>query len=399
MDLKPARMTPITGMDNRSDDAELWVLGEQPSMRVRDALNVDVTGDGRLRMRRGWRLVTGAAYRDLWQNPVHGDVFGRMGAEWVRINDMAAGQHEVLADIGEDRGCAHTLLNNKVMVASLAGVWEFDGDAAQPLGMQRPAGPVLGVDLGAGSLPAGRYGFCVAWVRDGQESGTSEVVFADVPDQSAVTVTPPLCMEPGVSAARIYMTATNGGDFHLEVDAPLGTSQAFPLPTLAGRPPMFPSMEPMPGGVFLQAWRGRIVTARANVLRFSQPLAYHVHDPIRDHVTLPQRITFVVAMDGGIWVGQRDRVVFLAGDQPAALRVASHHAGAPVPGSAVVAMPGELSGELGMSQAAVWLGEYGYVAGTPSGEAINLQKSALSGLSGASGTSVVFEQRAYTAVN
>ena len=167
MDLKPARMTPITGMDNRSDDAELWVLGEQPSMRVRDALNVDVTGDGRLRMRRGWRLVTGAAYRDLWQNPVHGDVFGRMGAEWVRINDMAAGQHEVLADIGEDRGCAHTLLNNKVMVASLAGVWEFDGDAAQPLGMQRPAWPVLGVDLGAGSLPAGRYGFCVAWVRDG----------------------------------------------------------------------------------------------------------------------------------------------------------------------------------------------------------------------------------------
>ena len=68
-------------------------------------------------------------------------------------------------------------------------------------------------------------------------------------------------------------------------------------------------------------------------------------------------------------------------------------------GSAVVAMPGELSGELGMNQAAVWLGEYGYVAGTPSGEAINLQKSALSGLSGASGTSVVFEKRAYTAVN
>lgn len=30
MDLKPARMTPITGMDNRSDDAELWVLDFRP---------------------------------------------------------------------------------------------------------------------------------------------------------------------------------------------------------------------------------------------------------------------------------------------------------------------------------------------------------------------------------
>ena len=398
MELKPVRRGPFAGMDNRSDDAELWVRGDQPSMRVRDALNVDVTGDGRLRMRRGWRLVTGEAYRDLWQNPVHGDVFGRMGAEWVRINDMAAGQHEVLADIGLG-GCAHTLLNNKVLVASLAGVWEFDGDAARPLGMKRPAGPVLDVALDAGSLPAGRYGFCVAWVRDGQESGTSEAVFVDVPEASAVTVTPPLCMEPGVSATRIYMTATNGGDFHLEVDAPLGTSQTFPLPTLAGRPPMFPSMEPMPGGVFLQAWRGRIVTARANVLRFSQPLAYHVHDPIRDHVTMPQRITFVVAMAGGLWVGQRDRAVFLAGDQPAALQVLTRHAGAPVPGSATLALPGDLSGELGMSELAVWLSEYGYVAGTAAGEAINLQKTALHGLSGASGSSVVFGQRAYTAVN
>ena len=52
-----------------------------------------------------------------------------------------------------------------------------------------------------------------------------------------------------------------------------------------------------------------------------------------------------------------------------------------------------------MSQAAVWLGEYGYVAGTATGEAINLQKTALHGLSGASGTSVVLGRRAYTAVN
>ena len=141
------------------------------------------------------------------------------------------------------------------------------------------------------------------------------------------------------------------------------------------------------------------MTARANVLRFSQPLAYHVHDPIRDHVTMPQRITFVVAMEGGLWVGQRDRVLFLAGAQPAELQVRTHHAGAPVPGSALLALPGELSGELGQSALALWLSEYGYAAGTADGDAFNVQKSALAGLSGASGTSVVLGQRAYTSVN
>ena len=395
MNKNTLRMTPITGMDVRSEDAELWRTDQSgPALRVRDARNVDITPDGRLRMRSGWRKVSGAPYRDLWQNPAHGDLFARLEDHWVRITDLAGGQHNVIAEAGPG-AYAHALLNNQVLMACHGGVWVFDGAQASLLGLRRPAGPVL--DVSAGSLPAGRYGVCVAWVRGALESGTSEAVFVDVPDGSAITVTPPLCLEPGVTAVRIYVTAPNGGDFGLAAEVPVGANETFALP-VSGRPPMFPSMEPMPGGAFLQVWRGRIVTARANVLRFSQPLAYHVHDPIRDHVTMPQRITFMVAMPGGLWVGQRDRVVFLAGDRPAALQVLTRYTGAPVPGSATLALPGDLSGELGMSELAVWLSEYGYVAGTATGEAINLQKTALHGLSGASGSSVVFGQRAYTAV-
>ena len=390
------RMTPITGMDVRSEDAELWRTDQSgPALRVRDARNVNITPGGRLRMRSGWRKVSEALYRDLWQNPVHGDLFAHLEDRWVRVTDLAGGQHDVIAEAGPG-AYAHALLNNKVLMACNGGVWVFDGAQASLLGLSRPVGPVL--DVNAGSLPAGRYGVCVAWVRGALESGTSESVFVDVPDGSAITVTPPLCLEPMVTRVRIYMTAPNGGEFMLAAEVPVGTSETFALP-VSGRPPMFPSMEPMPGGAFLQVWRGRIVTARANVLRFSQPLAYHVHDPIRDHVTMPQRITFLVAMDGGLWVGQRDRVVFLAGDRPAALQFLTRHDGTPVPGSATLALPGDLGGELGMSELAVWLSEYGYVAGTATGEAINLQKTAIHGLSGASGTSVVLGRRAYTAVN
>lgn len=396
MKAQTLRMTPIVGMDNRSSDDELFKRGDSPQLFVRDARNLDVSGSGRIAMRPGWRMASPVPYRDLWQNPVHGDLFGRLGDDWVRVEDLASGAHEVLASAGSGP-YSHVLLNNRVLMASPAGVWAFDGAAALPLGMGRPVGPVL--ELGAGSLQAGRYGVCVAWVRDGLESGTSEAVFVDVPAAGAITVTPALCLDPGVTAARIYMTGCNGGEFMLAAELPLGQSEVFTLPAPSGRPPMFTAMEPMPGGTYFQEWRGRIVTARANVLRFSQALAYHVHDPIRDHVTLPQRITFVLAVDGGLWVGQRDRVVFLAGDQPATLQVASHHAGAPVPGSAILAKPGDLSGELGMVAMALWLSEFGYVAGTADGSAIQVQKSALHGLSGAFGSTVVFGQRAYTAVN
>ena len=155
----------------------------------------------------------------------------------------------------------------------------------------------------------------------------------------------------------------------------------------------------MPSGKYFGQWRGRLVSARANVLRFSQALAYHVHDPRHDFVLMPQRITFLQPVDGGIWVGQVDHVAFLAGAQPDELQLLRKTAKAPVPGSAL-ALDAETAGEMsgGGSAVVAWLADNGYVLGTADGGVIEKHATRLRGITGNQGTSIVFRNRLTTAV-
>jgi hypothetical protein len=389
-------MMPLSGIDNRSDDAALRSPGNDNRLRtaLREANNVDITQDGRVRLRPGWRRVTATPYRDLWPHPLGGLLFGRLGDAWVRIDDLAASIHTVLAEAGPGP-YGHVLLNDRVVLAAPLGCWEHGAQGAQRLGMARPAGPY--VEAVPGSLPAGRYGACVSWVRRGQESGTSEVVFTDL-SAGGLRVTPPLCLEDGVDRVRVYLTTHNGGELLLAAELAPGASEDFTAGPPAGRPPPFMVQWQMPGGRYPTLWRGRLVVVQANRLLFSEPLAYHVHDPVRGHVLLPQGVTFLVAVETGLWVGQRDHVLFLSGSRPGELAVSARCIGAPVPGSAVLAELGQMPDELGNRTAALWLSEFGYVAGSADGEANPVQKSCLAGISASRGSTVVTGQRAYTAV-
>ena len=155
----------------------------------------------------------------------------------------------------------------------------------------------------------------------------------------------------------------------------------------------------MPSGKYFGQWRGRLVSARANVLRFSQALAYHVHDPRHDFVLMPQRVTFLQPVDGGIWVGQVDHVAFLAGAQPDELRLLRKTAKAPVPGSSL-ALDAETAGEMsgGGSAVVAWLADNGYVLGTADGGVIEKHATRLRGITGNQRTSIVFRNRLTTAV-
>ncbi|MGY2498914.1 hypothetical protein, partial [Klebsiella pneumoniae] len=94
---------------------------------------------------------------------------------------------------------------------------------------------------------------------------------------------------------------------------------------------------------YLKYWRGRLLIANGNVLRWSEALAYHLHDERHGFVQMPQRITFVQPVDGGIWVGQVDHVAFLAGAEPGALSLSRKASRAPIPGSAIL-VPAEVVG-------------------------------------------------------
>lgn len=391
-------LLPMAGINNVAEDAALQRGGDTPKLYVRDAVNVDITESGLPQLRSGVRPVTTTAYRNLWQSPLHGDVFGTLGNQWVRI-DPASWTHEALATIGEG-DVSHEVLNNRVVVSGPAGLFVFDGGSAQRLTFDSAAPPMVAA-LGGGSLAAGTYGAAVAWLRGDLESQTSEATFVEAGEGGLLRVAFPLCMDPSVTGVRLYLTRQDGGELARAGDYPANAAPVdVPLLPELGRPAQFRHLSPMPAGAFLRYWRGRLLTARLNVLRWSEAMGYHLHDERHGFLQMPQRITFVEPVEGGIWVGQVDHVAFLEGAAPEGFSVRRLASRAPVPRSSI-RLPAEAVGAAaeGGREVAVWLAENGYVLGTASGTMIELQAGTLKGITSLYGSSVLAGRRIITAVS
>lgn len=386
-------LTPLAGINNVAEDAAL----QGDRLFVRDAVNVNVTPAGKLEVRRGARQVSALKYRNLWQSPLHGDTFGTLGDQWHKI-DPEAWSSESLATIGEGIA-SHIVLMNMVCAAGPAGIFTYDGSKAQRLTLDTPAAPL--VMVGEGSLEQGAYHVAVAWLRGSQESALSEAATVHVPADGALEVAFPMCLDLSVTGIRLYLSKPNGGELMRYEDFPVGSPVfSIRVPPALGAAAQFRHLSPMPTGLFLAYWRGRLLTARANVLRFSEAMAYHLHDERHGFIQMPQRITFVQPVDGGIWVGQVDHVAFLQGASPDSLSVIRKASAGPVPGSAIQ-LPADVVGTNlagGGSPVAVWLAENGYVAGTSEGGLAEIHSNVMRGITASAGTSVVLDRRLITAV-
>lgn len=390
-------LTPLVGMNNAAEDAALMRGGDSTGVYARDIVNIDVTPAGKAVLRNGVLRVTTLPIRELWQSPLHRESFGAVGSEWGKVGALSW-SFDPLVSIGNGP-VSHEVLNNLVCVAGDSGIFTYDGSTAQRLTIENPPAPL--VVTGSGSMVAGVYGVAVAWLRGSTESAPSAIAFTDVPDDGGVKVTPPMCLDDSVTGMRLYMTRQNGGELARAGDYPADSSAIdIPLLPQLGAPPQFLNKSPMPTGKYLKYWRGRLLTSRANVLRFSEPMAYHLHDERHGFVQMPQRITFVEPVDGGIWVGQVDHVAFLEGATPDELVMQRKTARAPVAGSSIQVLADTIGGELsqGGSATVLWLAENGYVAGTASGQVVEMQTGVMKGITAENGTSVVLDRRVLTAV-
>lgn len=398
--MKTFSIYPLAGIDNASqDDAALQVGGQERRNYVREALNVDIESTGRARMRAGLRKLVDTVLNSLWQSPLHGDVFAQLGDKWVKVDDRTSWATEPLATIGEGP-VNHLVLNNVVLAAGSAGIFQYDGQRAQKFTIDTPPAPLVAAG-DDGALDKGSYGVALSWLRNGLESSVSPITRCQVQQNGMLSITLPLCLDPSVTHARLYVTRPDGGELGRVEDYPINTPMVgVALLPKAGATPQFQHLEPMPTGIYFAQWRGRLLTARANVLRFSEPMAYHMHNPRLGFVQMPQRITFLQPVDGGIWVGQVDHVAFLSGASLGDMQLQRKSAKAPVPGSAV-ALDAEVVGaeiSAGGTTVVAWLAENGYVIGTASGSVLECNAGRIRGIAGNKGTSIVLGSRLTTAV-
>lgn len=389
-------LSPITGMNTEGEDTALQVRSREGSrLFLRDALNVDLTPAGAAKLRAAPARATAQPLRDLWQSPLHGDVFGVLGTQWVRVNPVDWST-EPLAEIGED--ASHAVLNGAVCAAGPAGIFAFDGAHARRLTVDTPSAPM--VLAGAGALPAGTYGVALAWLRGTLESATSPVTSVEVGADGGLHVTAPLALDPGVTRLRLYVSRQNGGELLAAGDYPVDVPISLPLLPAPGRAAPSRHLSPMPTGRWLRVWRGRLLTARANVLRWSEALSYHLHDERHGFVQMPQRISFVEPVDGGIWIGQTDHVAFLRGTDPGALALETTAGAAPVFGSSA-ALDADAAGPLlegARDGGVLWLAANGFVLGTSDGRIIAPSAGMLAGISAQSGSTAAHGRRVLSAL-
>lgn len=389
-------LMPVSGMKTTGDDTRLIVTHANKSRDVfmRDIVDMDVEQGGAVSLRPGLRQVTDKLFANLWQSPLHGDVFGTLGEDWVKVSTNWEG--EVLARVG-DGECWHTVLNNKVVVSGAEGVFEFDGAQARRLTIEAGVPPGVSTTAQAGALVEGDYGIALAFMRGDVEGPLSEMATAKVKQDDALEVVLPLVFDATVTKVRVYMTKPDGGELGLIGDYAPASSVVFPTIPVPGISPRFPRMQPMVSGKYLCVWQGRLLTANRNVLYFSEPLAYHINDPRHGFIQMPQRITFLAPVEGGIWVGQVDHVVFLQGMQPDQLVTQRRAVQAPVPGSAIL-IPSEVAGEAaqGGRHVVVWLSANGHVLGTASGEVVETGAKKLDGITGVKGQTVHAGYRLHT---
>jgi len=388
------RLTPLRGMDNVSDDESMSSFGKTPFVKLRDAVNVNITSAGRMELRDTGTVVTEIPYKNLWQSPLHGDTFGTLNGELVKI-DTSDWSHLAL-NIQVQGTVNYLVVNNFIVISDATALYKYDGLSVEKLTIGTPPTPMLNaVD---GSLFEGTYNLAISWSKNGRESALSNIVTFE--GEGGIHLVLPYNYSGDADQVTIYMTERNGSELLKVIALPVITA-AFTVTNDKDltRAAQFQNLSPMRTGKFLKLWRGRLLTADKNLLLFSQALNFHLCDERYDFIALPQRVTFVEPVESGIWVGQSNGVVFLSGSDVRDLRLVQTGAKAPVTGTAL-RVNSDLLGEAAAGlESVVWLAENGYCIGTPTGNLIEAHANTLKGITAKGGQSVRFDDRIVTVLH
>lgn len=388
------RLTPLLGMDNVSDDESMSSFGKKPFVKLRDAVNVNITSAGRMELRDTGTVVTETPYKNLWCSPLHGDTFGTLNGELVKI-DTSNWSHIAL-NIQVQGDVNYLVVNNFIIISDATALYKYDGLSVEKLTIGTPPTPMLNaVD---GSLFEGTYNLAISWSKNGRESALSNIMTFE--GEGGIRLVLPYNYGGDADQVTIYMTERNGSELLKVVTLPVITA-TFTINSDKDltRAAQFQNLSPMRTGKFLKLWRGRLLTADKNLLHFSQALNFHLCDERYDFIALPQRVTFVEPVESGIWVGQSNSVVFLSGNDVRDLRLVQTGAKAPVPGTAL-RVNSDLLGELSAGlESVLWLAENGYCIGTPSGNLVEAHANTLKGITAKGGQSVRFDDRIVTVLH
>ena len=252
------RLMPIAGINNVSDDDGLQQGGNAPKLFVREALNVDISDTGRIALRKGAVQVSSTQFKNMWQSPLHQDVFATLNRQLVKVNPTTW-DYEILLSGVDDSVVCYEVVNNLVFISTMHGIYCYNGASLSPLTIDTPASPMVVANTQGGTLGSGDYVVAISYVRNGVESALSENIRCSLalsgqgdPLQGSLTVTLPYCLDDAVTGVNIYVSARNGAELKKFGTYPIQTtSVVIDQCEQLGRAAQFSHLSPMPSGKFM----------------------------------------------------------------------------------------------------------------------------------------------------
>lgn len=338
-----------------------------------EATDVDVGLDGEITRRGGYSELLATCHKNLHQ--ADGFLLATVdGGDLISMNATGGNRITLYPSLGVARVWYCNLPDGRTTFSNglICGI--TDGVTATTWGVPVPA------SLGAltpisGDLFPGDYQYQLTYVRlsDGLEGGPLYSNPVSIPDGGVyLSGLPTLAGH----AINVYLTAANGDDGFFagsttgSLFSYIGKNDALMLPCRTGY------LQPAPAGTVTAFWRGRVLLAVGPVLYASRTNAWETFDFRRDFKQFSGDITLIQPVDGGVFVGTKDELAFLAGTEFDKLAYVQKVDGPVVLGSGV-AVRGELvqQGEgAGLGGAMVCVAKNVLVAGFSDGGIVRMSE-------------------------
>ncbi|HRP74488.1 MAG TPA: hypothetical protein PKZ27_02770 [Rhodocyclaceae bacterium] len=364
------------GVNNTAEEGALPEneYGTRP-IALREAVNVDLTAQGRPRRRRGYApAMSGALAHSGWRDSaLPFGLYVDGGALKAVFDDLTT------QDLGVDVGNApvsYARINDRVFFSnnSVSGLitpdlqaWSWAPEC--PLGQ-----PACAAATGY-SLDKGMYQVAVTFTDLlGRESGAALAVQLDVGQDGGIELSNiPQPLDPvATPTVNFYATGADDQVLRLYTSAPSMTAHGVIADRADGRPLLTQHLQPLPPGGIVRGGHGRQWVARFDQLYWSAPLRYGLFNPARDRMRFDAPIDMLEPIgDGaggaGVFAAAGDKTYWYSGADPHGFsQVIVAHQGV-VPGSSLV-LPGDAVGMDTAAPVATWLGKDGvHYVGTPGG--------------------------------
>ena len=296
------------GVDNRRSDDDI----DDDSLR--DAVNVDVSVSGRVRMRRGiTQTLAMAGAHSLFsdgQRMLFATASSLRGVTFpgpiasLLLTDARLRNPLSYVSVNGVTYFSNELINGKVNTAGAYEPWGVVPPTTQPV--------CTGSPVGTGTARLYQVS-CTFITASGMESGSTllpvSVTCGDPANIVASSI--PQSSDSRVVATRLYATNIDGEIFYRDQDVPAGvTSVAMNGFFGKGGPFSSQFMSPPPAGQLVEYLNGIIYIAQGSTLWHTEPMNYDLHTPRKNFFSFGSRITMIKAVPDGLFVSA-DQTYFL----------------------------------------------------------------------------------------